>query len=106
MDLVIGDMIRKSGCIRVQDLARHAGLRFERRFTATVGISPKVYARILRFEAALYRKSMTGRTWAIIAHDLGYHDQLHMIHDFEPLSPAVAVRRSERATDNSGSTSV
>jgi AraC-like DNA-binding protein len=89
MDSVIAEMIRKSGCIRVRDLAYHAGLsvrQFERRFTAVVGIAPKVYSRILRFEAALYRKSATGSNWTTIAHDLGYHDQMHMIHDFESLS--------------------
>jgi len=86
---IIEDMIRKNGCIRVQDLARHAGLsvrQFERRFAAVVGISPKVYSRILRFEATLYRKSVTGHTWTMVAHELGYHDQMHMIHDFESLS--------------------
>jgi AraC-like DNA-binding protein len=89
MDFVIQEMIAKNGCIRVQDMAHHAGLsvrQLERRFMAVVGISPKMYARILRFEAALHRKSMTGRNWTTIAHDLGYHDQMHMIHDFESLS--------------------
>lgn len=60
--------------------------QFERRFITLLGISPKVYARILRFEAALYRKSVTGRNWTTIAHDLGYHDQMHMVHDFESLA--------------------
>jgi hypothetical protein len=32
------------------------------------------------------RKSVTGRNWTTIAHDLRYHDQMHMIHDFESLS--------------------
>jgi len=89
MDSVIREMIAKNGCIRVQDLAHDTGLsvrQFERRFTTVLGISPKVYARILRFEAALYRKSVTGRNWTTIAHDLRYHDQMHMIHDFESLS--------------------
>jgi AraC-like DNA-binding protein len=89
MDCAIREMIAKQGCIRVQDLAHHAGLsvrQFERRFTTVLGISPKVYARILRFEAALHRKSLTGRNWTTIANDLGYHDQMHMIHDFESLS--------------------
>jgi len=89
MDLVIQEMIAKKGCIRVQDLAHDAGLsvrQFERRFTSVLAISPKIYARILRFEAALHRKSVTGWNWTTIAHDLGYHDQMHMIHDFELLS--------------------
>jgi AraC-like DNA-binding protein len=70
-------------------LAYDAGLsvrQFERRFITVLGIAPKVYARILRFEAALHRKSVPGRNWTTIAHDLEYHDQMHMIHDFESLS--------------------
>jgi len=89
MDSVIRAMIAKNGCIRVQNLAHDAGLsvrQFERRFITALGISPKVYARILRFEAALHRKSETGHNWTTLAHDLGYHDQMHMIHDFESLS--------------------
>jgi hypothetical protein len=34
---------------------------------------------------------VTGRNWTTDAHDLGYHDQMHMIHDFESLS-GVAVK--------------
>jgi AraC-like DNA-binding protein len=89
MDCLIREMIANEGCIRVEDLAHQAGLsmrQFERRFTTVLGITPKVYARILRFEAALHRKSVTGRNWTTIAHDLEYHDQMHMIHDFESLS--------------------
>jgi AraC-like DNA-binding protein len=88
-DSVIREMIAMKGCVRVQHLAHHSGLsirQFERRFTTVLGISPKLYARILRFEAALRRKSMAGHNWTTIAHDLGYHDQMHMIHDFQSLS--------------------
>jgi AraC-like DNA-binding protein len=88
IDCVIRDMMAKNGCIRVTQLAQDAGLsvrQFERRFTSVLGISPKVYARILRFEAVLHRKSVTGQNWTTIAHDLGYHDQMHMIHDFGSL---------------------
>jgi AraC-like DNA-binding protein len=43
----------------------------------------KLFARIVRFEAALDRKARASTTsWAHIAHELGYFDQMHMIHDF------------------------
>jgi AraC-like DNA-binding protein len=89
MDAVIREMIANKGCIRVQNLAHDLGFslrQFERRFTTVLGMSPKLYARVLRFEAALHRKSTTGRNWTTIAHEIGYHDQMHMIHDFESLS--------------------
>jgi AraC-like DNA-binding protein len=46
-----------------------------------------MYARIVRFEAALHRKAASPIThWTDIAHALGYHDQMHMVHDFNRLS--------------------
>jgi AraC-like DNA-binding protein len=89
MDAMIRKMIANKGCIRVQNIAYDLGLslrQFERRFTTALGMSPKLYARVLRFEAAIHRKSTTGHNWTTIAHELGYHDQMHLIHDFELLS--------------------
>jgi AraC-like DNA-binding protein len=79
-----------SGCVRVSDLAHHAGLgirQFERRFRYEIGIPPKLYARIVRFETALRRKAAApAMRWTNIAHALGYHDQMHMVRDFNRLS--------------------
>lgn len=80
----------RSGCVRVSDLARRAGIgtrQLERRFRYEIGISPKLYARIVRFEAALRFKAATpAMRWTDIAHALHYHDQMHMVHDFNQLS--------------------
>ncbi|MEP6918301.1 MAG: helix-turn-helix domain-containing protein [Acidobacteriota bacterium] len=85
-----GDVLMRSGCVRVSDLARQTGLgirQFERRFRYEIGMPPKLYARIARFEAALRRRAAApDRRWADIAHALGYHDQMHMVHDFNRLS--------------------
>jgi len=52
--------------------------------------NPKLCARIARFEAALALKAMnSSMQWTTIAHGLGYHDQMHMVHDFHHLSGAV-----------------
>jgi AraC-like DNA-binding protein len=83
-------VLSSSGCVRVSDLAHYAGLgsrQFERRFRYEIGMQPKLYARIVRFEAALRRKVAAPETrWADIAHALGYHDQMHMVHDFNRLA--------------------
>jgi hypothetical protein len=65
----------------------HVGLRqFERSFVREVGASPKSFARIARFQSAFDAKLVSPqRTWLDIAHSFGYHDQMHMIHDFEAL---------------------
>lgn len=83
-------VLSNSGCVRVSDLAHRAGLgirQFERRFRHEIGIPPKLYARIVRFEAALRCKAAApAMRWTTIAHGLGYHDQMHMVRDFNRLS--------------------
>jgi AraC-like DNA-binding protein len=84
------EVLMNAGCVRVPDLAHATGLsirQFERRFRYEIGIPPKLYARIVRFEAALRRKAAAPASqWTDIAHALGYHDQMHMVHDFNSLS--------------------
>ncbi len=67
-------------------LAAKAGLsvrQFERRFVRQVGMRPKLFARIVRFEATLEYKARFGRrSWTNVAHRFGYYDQMHMVHDF------------------------
>jgi len=57
--------------------------RFIERFKSAVGVAPKRYCRILRFQRALERAER-GRPvdWTRIAVDCGYFDQAHFIHDF------------------------
>jgi AraC-like DNA-binding protein len=89
-DGAVQQIVSNHGHVRILDLARHAGLglrQFERRFADDIGISPKLYARIVRFEAAVRKRTVSSCiNWTTIAHELGYHDQMHMIHDFQLLS--------------------
>jgi AraC-like DNA-binding protein len=97
---------RPSGCTPMMSVARHifrdrelrsvtaiasgCGLstrQFERRFYKDIGITPKLFGRISRFQMALDRKlSAPERSWLSIAHEHGYHDQMHMIRDFNRLA--------------------
>jgi AraC-like DNA-binding protein len=81
---------RAEGRIRVEDLARAAGLgrrQLERRFLAAVGIAPKVACRVVRFQAALRRiRDEPTRSLAAIALAAGYHDQAHLTRDFVALA--------------------
>jgi AraC-like DNA-binding protein len=92
--------LQERGAVRVDDAAASAGLsvrHFERRFAEQVGLPPKRYARIVRFNAALEAKmAAPKRLWTDIAHEFGYYDQMHMVRDFERFageSPAKFVRR-------------
>jgi AraC-like DNA-binding protein len=79
-------IIRSGGRVGIHALAEGSGLgirQFERRFLREVGMRPKLFARIARFEAALESKArFVTRSWTQVAHDFGYYDQMHMVHDF------------------------
>ncbi len=74
----------------VSAVADQTGLspkRFIERFKSAVGVAPKHYCRILRFQRALARSDRGGRVdWTRIALDCGYFDQAHFIHDFRDFS--------------------
>jgi AraC-like DNA-binding protein len=61
--------------------------RFAALFREAVGLGPKRYARVLRFEAALARIAADTRPgWAELALDSGYCDQSHFQRDFRALA--------------------
>jgi AraC-like DNA-binding protein len=90
IELAAHEILRQHGVCRMDALARDTGLSgrtFRRRFSQSIGVSPKLYARIVRFESALQTKAVSPQlTWTDIAYEYGYHDQMHMIHDFQQLS--------------------
>jgi AraC-like DNA-binding protein len=71
-------------------LAQAAGVsrqHLTRVFREVVGVSPKRYCRLTRFQAGLrYAGAGSGVRWAEVAADLGYADQSHMIAEFRELS--------------------
>lgn len=83
-------LFASNGTCTVTTMAARAELterQLERRFLAQVGVSPKLYSRVVRFSAALDSKLSSPETsWTDIAHDLCYHDQMHMVHDFRDLA--------------------
>lgn len=72
------DMVAAAGVSR-QHLARV--------FRPMIGVSPKRYYRLARFQAGLaYAGAGPGVNWAEAAAGLGYADQSHMIAEFRELS--------------------
>ena len=65
-------------------------------FTAEVGITPKLFGRIRRFQRALGAAQASDTPdWARLALACGYYDQAHLIRDFATfaeLSPAAVAR--------------
>jgi AraC-like DNA-binding protein len=92
---------RVKGAVRVEELAHNSGLslrQYERRFEMEMGFTPKLFARITRFQSALDTKRLSPRrSWLSVAHKLGYFDQMHMIRDFQSLGgnvPSQVIQQS------------
>lgn len=89
-------LARAGGRIRIDTLARRAGLgerQYTRRFTAQVGLSPKLYARTIRFNAVLSAKEVNpAAAWTDLVHDAGYADQAHFIRDSHAFSGSTPSR--------------
>jgi AraC-like DNA-binding protein len=61
--------------------------RFIQLFDERVGITPKAFCRVRRFQGALRLIARGSRVkWADLAADCGYYDQAHFIHDFRNFS--------------------
>ena len=74
---------------RVDALVEASGYstrQFERYFKQIVGVSPKRYLRVERLQHALaIKRSVPEASWAAVAIDAGFHDQMHLIHEFKAL---------------------
>lgn len=56
---------------------------FIRTFSSQVGITPKIYGRIRRFQGVLQRlRNESSPVWADVALTGGYYDQAHLIREF------------------------
>ena len=74
----------------IADVTGQIGLsakRFIELFSGEVGLTPKLFCRVRRFQRVL-RRIGAGRPveWAAVAADCGYFDQSHFIHDFRAFS--------------------
>jgi AraC-like DNA-binding protein len=87
----------------VREAAKHLGLsqrRFIQVFKAEVGMTPKLFSRIRRFQQTrIFIRQNPSPNWAALATDLGYFDQSHFIREFlefSGLSPTDYINRHER----------
>jgi AraC-like DNA-binding protein len=77
-------LVATHGSVRIEDLARETGWsrrHLSQRFREELGMAPKGFARLLRFERAV-SLMRAGETLADAAYRAGYSDQPHMNRDF------------------------
>jgi AraC-like DNA-binding protein len=102
----------------VREVAAHVELsqrHFIQLFTSQVGLSPKLFCRLLRFQRAWTLAQQSGSVrrghvqperaicevdWAQLAVECGYFDQSHLIRDFQQFSSSTPTEcRQSRSVD-------
>lgn len=86
----VEELGKGGGAARLAEVAEAAGLsqrRFIELFRRHVGMGPKVYQRVQRFQRAV-RLAHAGRRvrWSELALECGYYDQSHFVRDFREFS--------------------
>lgn len=75
--------------------------RFIQLFHDQVGLSPKAFCRVRRFQRVLLAvHGSRDVDWAQVALDCGYYDQPHFIHDFREFSGLTPMQYLARATEH------
>jgi len=94
-DAIIQYIHRKRGQIKIQEIADHFQLNYkylERLFRQQVGLTPKMYCKIIRFNATLLYHQQAGLSRLTdLAYASGYFDQMHFIKEvkqFTGFSPS------------------
>src|SRR5690606_12001649 len=102
-DLAMHQLLQRQGNMTIDHVAAQACLsvrQFERVSRARLGMSPKAFARVVRFSAAYrLREERPGLRWTDIAYQCGYFDQMHLIRDFKDfagMAPGVIERELAR----------
>ncbi|HEY6970020.1 MAG TPA: helix-turn-helix domain-containing protein, partial [Candidatus Angelobacter sp.] len=85
----------------VQDKIGLSQRRFIQLFHEQVGLTPKAFCRVRRFQRIL--ETVHGQRevdWIDVALDCGYYDQAHFIHDFHEFSGLTPTQYLTRATEH------
>lgn len=85
-EAAVKEIIRSRGQTRVHEVAAGVGCssrQLEREFRVGVGLSPKAFARIIRFQNLLRLVGEGAlREWTSLALEGGYADQPHMVREY------------------------
>lgn len=86
----IHSIIKNAGVVNIDALAYNVNMsvrNFERQFIAELGMPPKLFCCITRFDHAIDLKlKHPEMNWTSIAYEAGYFDQMHLIKDFKRFS--------------------
>ena len=102
IDFALRHFERFPGIAGVYETARKIGWserRFSQVFREEVGLTPKVWCRVQRFQRAVHQLHAGADVrWAELALDCGYYDQSHFANEFRAFSGVDATTYSARRT--------
>jgi AraC-like DNA-binding protein len=90
VEYAVANFLSRPAATRITDVADKTGFstrRFIELFKQHVGMTPKLFCRVRRFQKVL-RRITSGQplNWTETALQCGYFDQAHFIHDFRAFS--------------------
>ena len=92
-----------NGARRVAEVVGEIGIssrRFVQLFHKEVGLTPKVFCRVRRFQEVIAQiENGRGVPWVDLAVSCGYYDQAHFIHDFRNFSGLTPTQYLMQKTD-------
>jgi AraC-like DNA-binding protein len=102
-DAAVNQILLSRGQIRIHDVSNGVGWssrQLERHFRISLGLSPKSFARVIRFQNLLRIVGEgTLREWANLALEGGYADQPHMVREFREFAGQTPAQRDTETTE-------
>ena len=98
----VSEIERSAGLISVRSVADGIGWstrQLQRRFKDAVGISPKLFGRMQRFQRVFRAMEGSASNWIDTAVHCGYYDQAHLIRDFREFSGKTPTTLLEQEID-------
>jgi AraC-like DNA-binding protein len=93
VDEAVRRIIEAGGSLGITRLAPALGVsrqHLARRFAQLVGVSPKVFARVVRLGRVIERARAVAAdepiNWSVLALELGYYDQSHLVDEFREMT--------------------
>ncbi|MBN4683685.1 AraC family transcriptional regulator, partial [Pandoraea nosoerga] len=90
LDQVSNLILRTGKVLNVEWLAKESCLslrQYERKFVERMGVSPRYFSKVVRFENAFRMKNKGPHLdWLSIAIRCGYYDYQHLVKDYKELT--------------------
>lgn len=86
VDVAVNMIFAKHGTVSVKELVTAAMIserQLERLFQKYIGLSPKFFTRIIRFNYIFQLMQQGDPTWADLSYQSGFYDQSHFIRNFK-----------------------